>query len=314
MRFVRYEAGAGPRLGVVHGAAVVDLLAAAPAHLVGGVSGQDAAFDRWFEPSAAGLIEGGPAALAAVRKLQDALGHGFSAGAALPDGVIPAESIRRLPPLARPSKILCVGQNYMDHIREQKAEVPKTPILFSKAPTCLAGPGDPVSWPRGLTEQADPEVELGVVIGRTTKGVTAKKALDHVFGYTVLNDVSARDLQFGDKQWVRGKSLDTFCPLGPELVTRDEVPDPQALRLSCAVNGRVWQDSNTGEMIFPVAELLAFIARGITLLPGDLVATGTPDGVGVFQKPPVFLKAGDVMRLEVERIGVLENPVLGPRD
>jgi acylpyruvate hydrolase len=287
MKLVRFESGDGVRLGVLEGTRILDLTAV------------DAVL---FAPDLRGLLDGGDAAVDEAR----------SAAPGAP--ALPAFRAKLLAPVPAPSKILCVGQNYMDHIREQKAEMPKTPILFSKAPTCVVGPGDPVRWPTGLTIQPDLEVELGVVIGRTMKGVPAARALDHVLGYTVLNDVSARDLQFGDKQWVRGKSLDTFCPIGPVLVTRDEIPDPQGLRLTSAVNGRVWQDSNTKEMIFPVAELLAFICQGITLLPGDLVATGTPNGVGVFQNPPVFLKAGQHMRLEIERIGVLENPVAGDQE
>lgn len=284
----------------------MDLFAAARDRLVGGVSGQDAAFEAWYGRGMEGFIESGTVALHNARQALAAV-----AGKPGPETRDPA-SVRVLAPLARPSKIICVGLNYMDHCREQKVEVPASPILFSKAPTALLGPGESVRWPRGMTEQADPEVELGVVIGTRAKSVAAKDALSHVFGYTVLNDVSARDVQFGDKQWVRGKSLDTFCPIGPVIVTRDEIPDPQKLALSCAVSGRVWQNSSTAEMIFPVAAILEFICRGITLLPGDLIATGTPHGVGVFQKPPVFLKAGDVMRLEVSGIGVLENPVEGP--
>jgi len=285
VKLVRFEADNTVGLGVLDGERVLNLTAVDPV---------------LFSPDLAGLLAGGDPAVVEAR-------------AAAPGApAVAAFRVKLLAPVPAPSKIICVGQNYMDHIREQKVEVPKTPILFSKAPTSVIGPGDPVRWPAGLTTQADPEVELGVVIGRKMKGVPASDALDHVFGYTILNDVSARDLQFGDKQWVRGKSLDTFCPIGPVLVTRDEIPNPQSLKLSCAVSGRVWQNSTTAEMIFPVAELLSFICRGITLLPGDLVATGTPDGVGVFQKPPVFLKAGDHMRLEVERIGVLENPVEGP--
>ncbi|MEK7475805.1 MAG: fumarylacetoacetate hydrolase family protein [Candidatus Coatesbacteria bacterium] len=284
MKLLRFEAGDGARLGVLDRDRVLDLTAVDPV---------------LFAPDLGGLLDGGDAALDEAR-------------AAAPGApAIPAFRAKPLAPVPAPSKIICVGQNYMDHIREQKVEVPNSPILFSKAPTCVIGPGEPVRWPAGLTAQADLEVELGVVIGRRMKGVPANQALDFVLGYTVLNDVSARDLQFGDKQWVRGKSLDTFCPIGPVIVTRDEIPDPQSLSLSSAVNGLVWQDSNTREMIFPVAELLAFICRGITLLPGDLVATGTPNGVGVFQNPPVFLKPGQHMRLEIERIGVLENPVEG---
>jgi 2-keto-4-pentenoate hydratase/2-oxohepta-3-ene-1,7-dioic acid hydratase in catechol pathway len=294
-------------VGALSGETVVDLLAAARAHLVGGVSGQDAAFDAWYGHGMEGFIEAGTVALHNARQVLKAVaGKGGAAG------THPVSSVRVLAPLARPSKIICVGLNYMDHCREQKVEVPASPVLFSKAPTALVGPGDPIRWPRGLTEQADPEIELGVVIGARTKGVAQADALSFVFGYTVLNDVSARDVQFGDKQWVRGKSLDTFCPIGPVLVTRDEIPDPQRLALICTVSGRVWQKSNTAEMIFPVAAIIAFIARGITLLPGDLIATGTPHGVGVFQKPPVFLKAGDTLRLEIEGIGSLDNPVEGP--
>ncbi|MEK7767952.1 MAG: fumarylacetoacetate hydrolase family protein, partial [bacterium] len=279
------------------------LLAAARALLVGGASGQDAAFEAWYAHGMEGLIEAGAVALHNARQVLEAVAG--KSGAA---GTYPASRVHILAPLARPSKILCVGLNYMDHCREQKVEVPTSPILFSKAPTALIGPGEAIRWPRGLTEQADPEIELGVVIGARTKGVSKADALSSIFGYTVLNDVSARDVQFGDKQWVRGKSLDTFCPIGPVLVTRDEIPDPQQLALTCTVSGRVWQKSDTAEMIFPVAALLEFISRGITLLPGDLIATGTPDGVGVFQKPPVFLKAGDALRLEIVGLGVLENP------
>lgn len=284
MKLARFDAGDGARLGILDGEKLLDLTAV------------DAAL---FSPDLRGIVDGGDPAVVEAR-------------AAAPGArSVAAFRAKLLAPVPAPSKIICVGQNYMDHIREQNAEVPKTPILFSKAPTSIVGPGDPVRWPAGLTQQVDLEVELGVVIGRRMKGVPAAEALDYVLGYTALNDVSARDLQFGDKQWVRGKSLDTFCPIGPVLVTRDEIPEPQNVGLSSAVNGRVWQKSNTKEMIFPVAELLAFICRGITLLPGDIVATGTPNGVGMFQKPPAFLKAGDHMRLEVEGIGVLENVVEG---
>jgi len=312
MKFLRFDAGQGPRLGVLLNKQVVDLLAAARLYLVGGVSGQDAAFELMYSHDTRNLIEGGTTALHNARLTLKRVEELLKPGANPPDAVYTAEAVRWLPPVPSPSKIIAVGQNYLDHIREQKIEPPKTPILFSKAPTTIIGPGEDIRWPKNLTTQVDPEVELGVIVGKKAKGVSPAQALDYVFGYTVLNDVSARDLQFGDQQWVRGKSLDTFCQMGPVLVTKDEIPDPQALKLSCAVNSRVWQDSSTREMIFSVATLLSLIAQGMTLLPGDVIATGTPHGVGVFQNPPVFLKAGDTLRLEVEKIGVLENPVSGP--
>ncbi len=299
MKFVRFDAGSGPRLGAIAGESIIDLAKAAFA-LGPEIDLAPEQATAWFGNEMDGLIAGGERAVEFARRL----GARFAPEKA---------GVRLLAPIGPPSKIIAVGLNYMDHCREQKVAPPQTPVLFSKAPSALIGPGEPIYWPDGLTRQADPEVELGVVIGRKTKAAPEKEALQSVFGYTIVNDVSARDLQFGDKQWVRGKSLDTFCPAGPCLVTRDEMPDPQNLALKCIVNGRAWQDSSTKEMIFPVAALISFISAGITLLPGDLIATGTPHGVGVFQNPPVFLGAGDTIRMEIENIGVLENPVAGPR-
>ena len=192
-------------------------------------------------------------------------------------------------------------------------EEPKAPLVFSKFPSSLIADGDAIVIPQSITERVDWEVELGVVIGTRMRGVPEDRALDHVYGYTVGNDVSARDVQFGDGQWVRGKSLDTFCPVGPALVTRDEVPDPQDLALCTRVNGEVVQDSSTGLMLFGVAELLSFCSRNFTLEPGDLLLTGTPWGCGEFMDPPRSLHPGDVVEAEVEGIGVLRNPVVaGP--
>ncbi|MBK8047928.1 MAG: fumarylacetoacetate hydrolase family protein [Anaerolineales bacterium] len=224
---------------------------------------------------------------------------------------LPFESLNLLAPL-RPPKIVCVGLNYMDHCREQKVEPPPAPLLFSKYPTSVIGPEELIRWPKGLTEQVDFEVELAVVIGKTARMVREDDALSYVFGYTAANDVSARDLQFGDGQWTRGKSLDTFCPLGPVVVTADEIPDPQKLPLQCRVNGVAYQDSNTSEMIFPVAQLIAYISRAYTLEPGDVILTGTPHGVGVFRDPKVFMYPGDVVEIEVSDFGVLRNPIGEP--
>jgi 2-keto-4-pentenoate hydratase/2-oxohepta-3-ene-1,7-dioic acid hydratase in catechol pathway len=210
--------------------------------------------------------------------------------------------------IERPSKIVCVGLNYRDHAEEQGTPIPKAPLLFAKWPNTLIGPGEPILIPEEV-EEADYEAELGVVIGRRTRRVSEREALDAVRGYVCVNDVSARDLQFADGQWTRGKSPDTFCPVGPRLVPREEIDDPQSLAIRCTVNGQVLQDSSTALMIFSVAEIIAYVSRVITLEPGDLIATGTPAGVGVFRDPKVLLKDGDEVTVEVEGLGTLTNPV-----
>jgi 2-keto-4-pentenoate hydratase/2-oxohepta-3-ene-1,7-dioic acid hydratase in catechol pathway len=217
------------------------------------------------------------------------------------------DSVKLMAPVRNPSKVVAIGLNYRDHAREQGAPIPDSPIIFAKFPTSVIGPGDAIVWDPALTQQVDYEAELAVVIGRRARNVSEADALDFVAGYTCSNDVSARDLQFGDHQWVRGKSLDTFCPLGPVLVTVDEIPDPQDLSVRALLNGEVMQDSRTSEMIFGVRELIAFASRAFTLLPGDVILTGTPHGVGVFRKPPVFLKDGDRIVIEIEKVGRLEN-------
>jgi 2-keto-4-pentenoate hydratase/2-oxohepta-3-ene-1,7-dioic acid hydratase in catechol pathway len=215
-------------------------------------------------------------------------------------------------PLTAPSKIACIGLNYRDHCRETGLAEPARPLVFAKFLSSLTGPGAPISWPAGLTEKVDWEVELAAVIGRRLREVAVEDALDGVFGYTVANDVSARDLQFSDEQWVRGKSLDTFCPLGPSIVTAEEFGDPQDKKLALRVNGETRQDSTTAEMIFSTAEIVSFLSHNFTLEPGDLVLTGTPWGCGGFADPPTFLQAGDIVEAEVEGIGILANPVEGP--
>jgi 5-carboxymethyl-2-hydroxymuconate isomerase len=212
-------------------------------------------------------------------------------------------------PLKAPSKVACVGLNYHDHCRETGMAAPERPLIFAKFPSSLIGPDAAIEWPDGLTEQVDWEVELAVVMGRRTRHATHGEALDAIFGYTAANDVSARDLQFADQQWVRAKSIDSFCPLGPVIVTPDEFGDPQAKRLAARVNGETMQDSTTAEMIFGVAEIVSFLSRACTLEPGDLILTGTPWGVGAFRNPPVFLKPGDTVEIEVEGVGILANEV-----
>jgi 2-keto-4-pentenoate hydratase/2-oxohepta-3-ene-1,7-dioic acid hydratase in catechol pathway len=213
-------------------------------------------------------------------------------------------------PIERPGKIVCVGLNYRSHAEEQDRQPPERPMLFAKWATSLIGPGDPIVLPP-ISRAVDYEAELGVVIGSRVKGVSPANALEAVRGYLCANDVSARDLQRADRQYTRGKSLDTFCPIGPELVPAAEVPDPGALGIRCLVNGDVRQDSTTADLIFSVAELIAFTSEAITLEPGDLLLTGTPSGVGEFRDPPLYLQDGDEVTVEIEGIGTLTNPVRG---
>jgi 2-keto-4-pentenoate hydratase/2-oxohepta-3-ene-1,7-dioic acid hydratase in catechol pathway len=226
------------------------------------------------------------------------------------DGPMPLDQVEFAPAVSRPSKIIGIGLNYMDHIRESKGKAPDKPLLFAKFPNSLAAHGAPIEWKREVTGKVDFEAELAVIMGKTIKDCPESDALDAVFGYTCANDVSARDLQFGDGQWVRGKTLDSFCPLGPWIVTRDEIPDPHSLNIRCFINGDVMQDSNTGEMIFKLPELINFLSSNFTLVPGDVILTGTPHGVGTFRNPSIYLKDGDEVVVEIERVGRLVNPCL----
>ena len=291
MRLVSYAAkDGGSHLGALSEHGVVELSAAAhelslPREILASMS-------SWLEAGAPRLVDTaklGTASLAGARPLSD---------------------VRLLPPVPRPGKIVAIGLNYRDHsIESGAAAPPKSPIIFAKFPNSIAGPEDSIVIPVG-NPNVDYEAELAVVIGRRGKAIPAARAFEYVAGYMPLNDVSARVWQFADKQWVRGKSCDTFCPTGPHLTTRDEIPDPHALAIRARVNGVTMQDSHTGKMIFRVPELIEFISASITLEPGDIIATGTPEGVGAFRKPPVFLKSGDVVEVEIEGLGVLRNPVV----
>ncbi|MBW3560971.1 MAG: fumarylacetoacetate hydrolase family protein [Actinobacteria bacterium] len=227
-----------------------------------------------------------------------------------PRDAAPIGEVELLAPLSSPQKIIAIGLNYADHARESGTEPPSAPVAFAKLPNSIIGPDEPIRFRRADTQQVDYEAELAVVIGRRGRDIPEERALDHVFGYTVCNDVSARDAQFADGQWIRGKSYDTFCPLGPWIVTADELPDPQSLAIRCRVNGETLQDSSTKEMIFGVAELVSYLSRFLTVEAGDVIATGTPYGVGFARTPPRFLGDGDVVEVEVEGIGTLRNPVI----
>jgi 2-keto-4-pentenoate hydratase/2-oxohepta-3-ene-1,7-dioic acid hydratase in catechol pathway len=211
-------------------------------------------------------------------------------------------------PISNPGKVVCVGNNYMDHCREQNVEPPKKPMIFSKWASCIIAPDEDIVLPEDSV-QVDYEAELAVVIGKKGKNISEEEAMDYVYGYTVINDVSARDVQFEDVQWVRGKSYDTFAPLGPTIVTKDEIENPNNLDIKLELNGEALQDSNTEHLIFDIPYIISYLSKGFTFEPGDVIATGTPHGVGVFRDPQVFLKSGDVCRIEIEKVGVLENKV-----
>jgi len=212
-------------------------------------------------------------------------------------------------PTTRPQKVIGIGLNYEDHAAETGADIPEKPIVFAKYTNAVIGPGEAIRIPP-ITEQADYEAELAVVIGRAARNVSESEALDYVFGYTNANDVSSRDLQFSEGgQWTRSKSIDTFCPMGPYIATTDEIADPQDLSIRCILNGEVMQDGTTAKMIFSVAELVSFLSQGMTLVPGDVIVTGTPPGVGSARDPQVWLKAGDEVSIEIEGLGTLTNPV-----
>jgi 2-keto-4-pentenoate hydratase/2-oxohepta-3-ene-1,7-dioic acid hydratase in catechol pathway len=250
---------------------------------------------RWFQRAreAAVRLERDPSAL------DDARRNGW---------LVASSDAYWFAPVPRPGKIVCVGLNYRDHAEEIRLAIPTTPVIFSKFSSCVIAPGEPVVIPP-TSEKVDYEAELAIVIGRRATRVTAGRAYHHVLGYTTMNDVTARDFQQSDGQWQRSKSCDTFAPMGQAIVTTDEIPDPHALRITMTLNGAVMQDSHTSQMIFRVPELIEFITSSITLEPGDVIATGTPAGVGVGRKPPVFLKPGDRMEVDIERIGALGNPI-----
>jgi len=257
-----------------------------------------------------GVIERGTQALNGINALvKEAQARGIAQDARLSFSL---EAIEFLPAV-KAGKILAIGRNYVDHAIEGGGAPPEAPLLFNKLPNSLSAHGAPIVLPT-ISKQVDYEAELAVVIGRKAKRVSEAEALEDVFGYTLINDVSARDLQFGDSQWVRGKGLDSFAPLGPFITTRDEIADVQALKIEGRLNGQVMQSSTTGKMIFRVADLISYLSQGITLEPGDVIATGTPEGVGFFRDPPVLLKAGDVFEVTIEGLGTLRNSVVGPEE
>ncbi len=287
MKLVRFRGGDGVRIGVLVGEDVIDLQA----------------LGCWHNDSMREFLDGGEALLAQVRDaIEDAPG----------DAVHPLSGVSLLAPIADPQKVICVGQNYRDHCLEQNQPLPKSAILFAKFPTAITDPGAPIVLPR-ISEKVDYEAELALVIGRRGRHITEEEAPAYVAGYMCLDDVSARDIQSADGQWVRAKSFDTFAPIGPCLVTTDEIPDPHVLDISLTLNGETMQRSNTSNLIFGVFNLVAYISQTLTLEPGDVITTGTPGGVGVFRDPQVFLKPGDTVSVTIQGIGTLTNPVVADR-
>jgi 2-keto-4-pentenoate hydratase/2-oxohepta-3-ene-1,7-dioic acid hydratase in catechol pathway len=306
MKYATFSLSHDPshRLGVVVGDRVTELRA-----LVGA---------QWkgkgpLPSSMLELIDGGPRVWTRIESMaRESLRPQRS-----PEGSFLLEKVRLHAPVSRPRKnIVCLGLNYLSHLKEtaqargREAKVPEVPVFFTKAPTTINGPLDPIPWDPDVTSQVDYEVELGVIVGIGGKNIPHAKALSHVFGYTVINDVSARDLQMRHMQWYKGKSLDGFCPMGPVVVTADDFGDPQTKKISLRVNGVVKQSATTADMIFSVATILESLSKGTTLEPGDIISTGTPEGVGLGRTPPEYLQDQDLVEAEVEGIGALRNRVV----
>lgn len=290
MRLVTYHYAGRTGIGAVQDELVIDLTAIAPDMIR--------------------LIELGAAGLERAREIV----AGVENGIALQD-------VRLLAPIPRPPRnVMCLGKNYAEHAREsheargEKVEIPDVPVIFTKATTSVNGPYDDIPVDPRVSSEMDYESELAVIIGRSGRNIAPDEALSYVFGYTVLNDVTARDLQQRHKQFFKGKSLDGCCPIGPWIVTSDELADPHALDISCHVNGELRQESNTSQMIFDIPATLAHLSNGMTLLPGDIIATGTPSGVGFARKPPVYLQLGDVVECRVEGIGTIRNRIMSAPD
>ena len=305
MKLVRFTVNGQPaRLGSLLGDQVWDLGATYEQFLAGrGVARAAELAHSLFHGSTRDFLQAGEVTANALARIEE----GVKAGK-LTRVSHPRNSVRLLAPIHDPEKLICIGLNYKDHAEEAKLPIPKEPPLFAKWANAVLDPGEPILRPRGCT-QLDYEVELGVVLGRSCRYVSPEQALDYVFGYTIVHDVSARDFQFVTSQWMAGKIADTFAPIGPYIADRSEIPDPHVLDLSTYVNGNRLQHGNTKNMIFDVRALVSYLSKIITLSPGDVIATGTPAGVGFVRRPQVLLQPGDTVRMEIAGLGVLENPI-----
>jgi acylpyruvate hydrolase len=305
MRLVSYSWRGRAGSGALSAGRVVDLRRAYEAALLAGGDEDELAVAALRVPDdLTGLLRGGAASMASARRALR-----FAAEGGADDLSLPLADVQLLAPIPRPGKVICVGLNYRSHLAEIGERAPDYPILFHKAATSVVGPGQAIVLPR-VSRQVDYEGELAVVIGRRAKYVAESDALSYVAGYACANDVSAHDLEFRTSQWTSGKMLDTFCPLGPVLLTADEVPDPSALRLRTTLNGRTVQDGRASDMVFSVPFLVSYVSSLATLEPGDLILTGTPAGIGCNQNPQVFLRPGDVVGVTIDGVGTLTNPVV----
>ncbi len=306
MKLVRYSTnGHTPALGNLVGDQVRCLAGSYERYLqLRGVPRRQELAQALFPASTRLFLQNGAAAEDALKTMEEAVRAGR-----LEWVHFPLSSVKLHPPLHDPEKFICIGLNYIDHAEETNSPIPKEPPLFAKFPTAIVGSTAPIVRPKGC-QQLDYEVELAFVVGRVAKDVPLDKALDYIFGYAIINDVSARDFQFMTTQWMAGKVCDSFAPMGPWIADRTEVPDPHVLELSTWVNGTRLQHGNSKNLIYNINMLVAYLSAHLTLMPGDIVATGTPSGVGFSRKPPVLLKGGDVVRMEITGLGHIENPVV----
>ncbi len=312
MRLVTYERQGQIRAGAELDGYVVDLNRAHRAS-VDDVPDDLAVADTQVPSDVVELLAGGTASLDSAKKAIDFVRvrlRSDANGIARQGLAYKSSKVTLLAPVVRPPKVLCLGLNYASHAAEAKMDVPNFPVLFHKVAGSVVGPGQPVVIPRNAATKIDYEGELAVIIGRRGKHVSEADAFAYIAGYTAANDVSARDLQFRTSQWTTGKMLDTFCPLGPALVTRDEVPDPNALRIRTLLNGAVMQDANTSDMIFNVPSIVSYISSIVTIEPGDVILTGTAAGIGHTRTPPVYMKPGDTVTVEIDRLGALTSQVV----
>jgi acylpyruvate hydrolase len=314
MRLVTFAHRGSQRVGLLEGERVIDVNRAYAASLGQRGDGRASALAEALVPAdMIGILEAGDRALAAIREaveyVRGALGSGGQAEEFQRTGVVfTTGEVMLKAPIPRPGKLILLGLNYRDHAEETGQKIPEVPTLFSKYNNSVVGPGEPILIPRA-TEQIDYEAEFAFVIGQRGHDIARERAMDYVAGYTIVNDVSARDYQFVTSQWMVGKTFDTHCPIGPALVLKDEIPDPHNLDLQLAIGAEVLQKSNTNQLIFKIPETVEYLSRVMTLEPGDVISTGTPAGVGFMRKPPRWLRPGETVRVEIARLGVLENPV-----